>query len=127
MNWEYNILNDRNLLITRAMGKFSVASFKNMVVEFLSDKRWSPGMDCLVDHSVLDLSETQPADIRVAAEIHKRYDAQIGRGKIAVVFGGEAEFGLGRMYEGLLGSEVLATVRSFRTADEARQWLAGCS
>jgi hypothetical protein len=124
MDWEYNIVSGRNLLIVRATGKFSVASFEKMIVDIISDKRWSLGMDCLVDHSALDLSDTFYSDIKETAEIHKRYDSRIGRGKIAVVLGGEEDFGKSRMYVTLLGSDVHATVESFRTTDEARQWLA---
>jgi hypothetical protein len=124
MNWEYNIVDDRDLLIVRAAGKFSVASFENMILEIYSDKRWSPGMDCLIDFSALDVSETGFVDILTATNIHKRYDTQIGPGRVAVVLGGEIHFGLGRLYETLLGSNVLATVKSFRTTDDARQWLA---
>jgi hypothetical protein len=124
MNWEYNFVNDRNLLTLRATGKFSVASFEKMIIDILSDKRWLPGMDCLIDHSTLDLSETSSDHIKAAADIHKRYNAQVGQGRIAVVLGSEVDFGLGRMYEMFVESAVLATVRSFRTADEAREWLA---
>ena len=124
MNWEYNIVSGRNLLIVRAMGKFAVASFEKMIVDIISDKRWSPGMDCLIDHSALDLSGTFNSEIKEAAEIHKRYDSRIGHGRIAVVLGGEEDFDKSRMYVTLLGSDVHATVNSCRTTDEARQWLA---
>jgi len=124
MNWEHNILTVRNLLIVRATGKFSVASFENMILEIHSDKQWSPGMDCLIDYSALDVSETRYDDILNATSIHKKYDTQIGVGRVAVVLGGAVHFGLGLLYEKLLGSKVLATVKSFRTADDARQWLA---
>ncbi len=124
MDWEYNIVCGRNLLIVRATGKFSVASFEKMIIDIISDKCWAPGMDCLVDHSALDLSDTFYSDIKEAAEIHKRYDSRIGRGRIAVVLGGEEDFDKSRLYVTLLGSEVQATVNPFRTTDEARQWLA---
>ena len=124
MEWEYNFVTGRNLLIVRASGKFSVASFEKMIIEIASDKRWSPGMDCLLDHSALDLSDTFNSDIKEATELHKRYDSRIGHGRIAVVFGGEENFDKSLMYVTLLGSDVHATVNAFRTTDEARQWLA---
>ena len=124
MKWQYVILNDRNLISVRASGTFSAVSFENMIVDIQSDPRWVPGMDRLIDFSALDLSKTTPGEIRAAAEIHKRYDSRIGHGRVAVVFAGEADLGLGRMYESFLGPDVTATVKSFQTADDARQWLA---
>ena len=125
MDWEYVIVKDRNLISVRASGAFSPASFEDMIKDIQSDEQWQPGMDRLLDFCRLDFSKTTADDIRMAAEIHKKYDARIGYGRIAVVFGREADLGLGRMYESLLGKNVLATVKSFMTADEARQWLAG--
>ncbi len=113
------------MVITRATGIFSVGAFEEMLREILADSGWKPGMDCLVDHSMLDLSDTTTDDIRSAADIHKRYDTWIGNGKIAVVLGREADYELGLLYANFLGSDVLATVRAFGTPNEGRQWLAG--
>jgi hypothetical protein len=124
MNWEYNFVIGRNLLIVRATGKFSVASFEKMIIDSISDERWSPGMNCLVDHSALDLSGTYYSELKEAAEIHKKYDSRIGGGRIAVVMGGEENFDKSSMYVTLLESDVHATVKPFRTTDEARHWLA---
>jgi hypothetical protein len=95
-----------------------------MLREVLADSQWMPGLDCLVDHSMLDLTGTGPDEIRSSAELHKRYDSWIGNGRIAVVFGRQDDLDLGTLYATLLGNDVLATVRSFRSADEAREWLA---
>jgi hypothetical protein len=127
MDWEYKIMNERNLLVVRASGKFTVAAFEKMIMGVLSDNQWSPGMDCLMDHSALDLSETHSDEIQAAAEIHKRYDTWIGHGRVAMVLGSEKDFDKGRQYETLVETAVCATVKSFRTPDEARQWLAGCT
>lgn len=121
---EYVIVNARNFISVRGSGSFSTASFEEMIRGIQSDEQWQPSMDCLIDFSILDLTKTTSSDIKMAVEIHKKYDFRIGRCRIAVVFGREADFGLGRMYETFLGSDVLSTVKSFRTADEARQWLA---
>jgi hypothetical protein len=124
MKWEYIILTARNLISVRASGKFSAASFEEMIRDIQSNEQWQPSMDRLIDFSLLDLTETTYDDIKITAEIHKKYDSRIGRCRIAVVFGRESDLGLGRMYETLLGSDVLSTVKSFLTADEARHWLA---
>ncbi len=124
MNWEYVVLTNRNLISVRTTGKFSAASFEMMIKDIQTNEQWRPGMDRLIDFSSPDLTETTFNDIQMAAEIHKKYNSQIGKGRIAVVFGKQADIGLGRLYETLLGSDVLAIVKSFRTADEAHQWLA---
>ncbi len=124
MNWEYVILKDRNLISVRGSGKFSVASFEEMIRNIQSDVQWQPTLDRLIDFSMLDLTGTTSGDIRASAEIHRKYNTRIGCSRIAVVFGREADFGLGRLYESFLESDILSTVKSFRTADEARQWLA---
>jgi hypothetical protein len=124
MQWEYVILSHRNLISVRASGPFSPDSFEEMIKAIQSDEQWRPNMDRLVDLSSVDLSKTTAQDILATVEIHKRYDARIGFGRIAAVFGRETALGLGRMYEVTLGPHVRAKVRSFRTADEARHWLA---
>jgi hypothetical protein len=124
MNWEYNFVIGRNLLIVRAMGKFSVASFEEMIIDIISDERWSPGMNCLVDHSAMNLSGTYYIELKEAAEIHKKYDTRIGRGRIAVVLGGDEDFDKSSIFVMLLGFDVHGTVKPFRTTDEARHWLA---
>lgn len=123
MNWEYNFVSDRNLLTIRGTGNFSVDALEKMILEILSNERWSLGMDCLADYSKLDLSEAGYDSMTETARVHKKYDARIGQSRIAVILGSVADFGLGRMLEMLLGSDVLATVRAFRTGDEARRWL----
>lgn len=124
MKWEYVILSHRNLISVRASGPFSPAMFEAMIKAIQSDEQWRPNMDRLVDFTAVDLRQTTAQDILATVEVHKQYDSKIGRGRIAVVFGREENLGLGRMYEVSLGTCVLATVRSFRSADEARNWLA---
>jgi len=124
MNWEYLILGHRNLITVRASGPFSPASFEAMITAIQSDPEWRPHMDRLVDLSAVDFSQTTAQDILQTVEVHKRYDARIGRGRIAVVFGGEEDLGLGRTYEFSLGRSVQSTVKAFQTADEARDWMA---
>lgn len=124
MQWEYVILSHRNLISVRASGPFSPASFEEMIKAIQADEHWRPNMDRLVDFSAVDLRKTTAQDILMTVEVHKKYDSRIGHGRIAVVFGREENLGLGRMYEASLGGSVLATVRSFRSADDARQWLA---
>jgi hypothetical protein len=124
MQWDFVILSDRNLINVRAWGKFSAASFEGMINDIQSHEQWRTNMDRLFDFSGMDLTETTPDDISACAKIHMKYNSRIGHGRIAVVFRKEAAFGLGRLYETCLGSDVLATVKSFHTADEARHWLA---
>jgi hypothetical protein len=124
MKWEYLFLDHRNLISVRASGPFSPVAFEAMIKAIQADAQWRPNMDRLVDFSAVDLSQTTAQDIVTAVEIHQRFDTKIGHGRIAVVFGRETDLGLGRLYETSLGQCVLAKVRSFRTPDEARQWLA---
>lgn len=124
MDWEYVILTNRNLISIRAWATFSVAQFEEMIRDIQSHEQWQPTMDRLVDFTAVDLTETTANDIKMAAEIHKRYDPREGHGRIAVVFGKEESLGIGRMYENYLGADMRSTVKSFKTADEARQWLA---
>jgi predicted heme/steroid binding protein len=124
MDWEYNIARGRNLLIARGTGKFSATSFERMLFDILFSESWMPGMNALVDHSALDLSYTFNDEIKKATEIYKKYDSRIGRGRIALVLGREEDFDKSCLFVTLLGPDVLATVKSFQTTEEARQWLA---
>ena len=81
-------------------------------------------MDRIVDFSSVDLTKATAQDILQTVDIHKKYDSRMGSGRIAVVIGKEENIGLGRMYEMSLGPNVQAAVRTFRTADEARDWMA---
>lgn len=78
----------------------------------------------LWDFNEADLSNITTEEIRkIAKEVKKKSDIRAG-GKTALVFNGDLDFGLGRMYEAFAEIEgIKFESMSFQNIAEARKWL----
>jgi len=83
-----------------------------------------PTSNILWDLSSADTSELRTDDIQgIASFVKRRAHSRVG-GKTAIVAGGDLSFGLSRIYEAYAAMEgQQSEVRTFRSVDEAKQWL----
>lgn len=121
MTWTVD--DEGRFVVVRTSGDFSPDDHRRMVEDVVSRPFWTPGRDALFDHRTLVLEgEAFPA-ISKAADTHRRFDGEIGRGRAAIVMPSEDMFGVGRMFEELTGDAISARLRVFRDEAEAREWL----
>ena len=86
-----------------------------------ASSRGRPGSSLLNDHSELDFTGLTPADIRDISDLVSRLDEQHGFGPVAVVVPNAFAFGLARMGQTLVTTDVLG--RIFYSRDAAVEWL----
>jgi hypothetical protein len=89
--------------------------------EIVSDERFRSGLSLLSDHSALDFSGLTPADIRDISEIVSKLNAQHGFGPVAAVVPNVFAFGLARMGQNQLETDLRG--RIFYSREAAIEWL----
>ena len=114
-------------VVVRASGAFNLNEFMDGRERILGDPRFRPGMNVLVDHSLLDLSSASTEDVRTAAATAgRRYAGSEGPARIAIVAPQPVAFGLGRMWQALTADELADNSVVVGTVEEANAWLESC-
>lgn len=109
----------------RTEGQFSADGHLRMARDILGRPFWSPGRDVLFDHRALSFRGVRFSDIREAADNHRAHDREIGDGRAAIVMKDLADYGVGRMFDGVTADSVHARLRIFLDLEEAIAWLTG--
>jgi len=111
---------DADVVVTTS-GLADPADIRRFMGEMVSDGRFQPGSSVLNDHTALDFSGLTPTDIRDISDFVSRLDEQHRFGPFAVVVPNSFAFGLARMGQTLLKTEVLG--RIFYSREAAIEWL----
>lgn len=111
---------DADVVVTTS-GRADPAGIRRFLNEIVSDGRFQPGSSVINDHSALDFSGLTPADIRDISDLVSRLDEQHRFGPFAVVVPNTFAFGLARMGQTLLTTDVLG--RIFYSREAAIEWL----
>jgi hypothetical protein len=122
MEWRSSFRDDGILEIITS-GTFILNDFIEMCEELLSDERWKPGTNCLLDHRNLDLRKVDKTICYNATVIHKKHDEKIGKTKIAVIVRGMAGYGIIREAQGYIWKNVQSEIMPFFDSNEALEWL----
>lgn len=107
----------------RTSGTFDIGDHATMVRDIVSRPFWRPGRDTYFDHRALEWDGTGYVAMTVAASTHRTFDDRIGAGRAAILVGGAADYGIGRIFGALTEGGVLARIRVFTDADDAEAWL----
>jgi hypothetical protein len=108
-------------VVVTTSGRVDPAGIRRFLNEVVSDERFRSGSSLLNDHSALDFSGLTPADVRDISDLFSRLDEQHGFGPIAVVVPSPSAFGLARMGQTLVRTDVLG--RIFYSREAAIEWL----
>lgn len=111
---------DADIAVTTS-GRAETASMRRFLNEIVSDGRFRAGASLLTDHSALDFSGLTPADVRDISDLVSQLDELHGFGPIAVVVPSPSAFGLARMAQTLVTTDIRA--RIFYSREEALEWL----
>lgn len=123
MNWTIEYIKNPNFVKIVTEGDFSVSDHLEMIKDITSQNFWKPGMDTFFDNRKLEFNETTVELMKKVSENHKRYEAQIGGGKAAILMKSLEDYLRGRQFELLTSPQASAKLNIFLNEDEALKWL----
>ena len=115
---------DPSLVVCRTSGVASVKGYEELIRALSSSPKFGPSVKVLMDHTALDVSGLTASDMEEIASLRVRFTGESkARSALVVGPGSTLRYGLGRMFEGLLSSQVDFEIRVFKELDEALVWL----
>jgi len=117
MRFEIELLTTPPVLEVRAFGSGDVRAIAQLVTEIKAAPEFEPGMPILVDATGTDYLPTP----REAGTFPGLYRRELDGSRMAVLTTREAQYGIGRMVQMLMGRHGPFSV--FKRRDEALGWL----
>lgn len=115
---------DPSLVVCRPSGMALVKGYEEVLRALSSSPEFGPDVRVLMDLTTLDVSPLTAADIEELTNLRVRFAGESkARAAMVVGPGSSLKYGLGRMFEGHLASQVEFEVRVFEEFDEAMAWL----
>ena len=115
---------DPSLVVCRPSGVAVLEGYKEVLRALTSIPEFGPHVKVLMDLTALDVSSLTAADMEELASLRARIAGESkARAAMVVGPGSSLKFGLGRMFEGYLASQVEFEVRVFEKFDDAMAWL----
>lgn len=123
MEFELTWINP-SLVVCRPSGQAEVKGYEEVLRALTSNPDFGPHVSMLMDMRDLDVSMLKASDMEELASLRARI-AGDSKARAAIVAGSNAplRYGLGRMFEGFVASQVQFEVRVFEEYDEAVAWL----
>ncbi len=113
---------DKDLTVHRAEGKVLAADIISKIDEYYSGNTVSKKV--LWDFSGADASGIESDEVREIARLTRKYADIRKGGRTALVFSGDLEFGLGRMFTAFSRfEETPYEFGCFRSLEKAKEWL----
>lgn len=109
--------------MVKTVGSMSVEHIKAIVdreIEMISEY---PGSSIISDHSESDGKGLSTNDMWTLAKECVRLAPHLEENKAALVFKGDVEYGLGRMFQTILEMRVSFEIGVFRNVEDAKSWL----
>lgn len=123
MNWTLELIKQLNTVKITSDGIFDAADDLNLIENIISQKYWKPGMNMLLDHRQTEFNGTDIDLMRRVSDHHKKYKAQIGDGKMALLMKNLTDFARGRQFELLTEHDMKGEISVFMDEDKALEWL----
>jgi hypothetical protein len=115
---------DPTLVVCRTSGVGEVKGYEEFLRAVSSSPEFGPDVSVLMDLTALDISLLTVTDMEELVRLRVRFAAERkARSAIVVGKGSPLKYGLGRMFEGLLASQLAFEIRVFEELDEAMAWL----
>ncbi len=115
---------DPSLVVCRPSGVAEVKGYKAFLQALISSPEFGPGVKVLMDITALDVSSLTAADMEELASLRVGFAGERkARSAMVVGPGSPLRYGLGRMFEGYVSSQVGFETRVFEEFDEALAWL----
>ena len=120
---EHKVTWNDGCVVVKTHGVGTLEGLNAMMSSILGHEQWRPGGRLLVDHSEFDAGQLTLAGIRAVADAAARARDRVGPARIAHLVSRDLEFGLVRMWENFVERQWDASMRCFRSRDEAITWL----
>ncbi len=104
-------------------GEADMAVFNKLDVELIEHPKWKPGTNMLFDFRKLDMSKTHTRDLSTSTEFVATLSEKFGNGRLACVVAKTVDYGLARAWELMTADEVSFQTKTFRSLEEAQEWL----
>ncbi len=111
------------IVLLRPSGPLTVTAALGWADEIEEHPGYLPGLDAILDLSLVDASGVSGADIQRVVQGLRQVSAT-GPRRVAYVASGESNYGLLRMFTTLAGFRMPRDRGVFRSVDEALDWLA---
>lgn len=121
MEWELNFQDD-NILVVKCNGDFCDDDLRTLVEQFVSDQRWKPDMNIIIDFTGLVIDKINLDDIYSSLDIHREY-SNLHSGKLAVINKDYSGFGISSLYENISKGYIKSKYASFIRYADAIDWI----
>ena len=114
-----------SLVLCRMSGAVKAEDFVTLTEAIVSNPKYRPGMNRVIDLCDTDATSVTAADIELIADRVAVYANAIKTGCLALVVGvgSPLKFGLARMFEAYFESQVDGPISVFETLDAALAWI----
>ena len=121
MDWDVKFQGD-NILVLSVRGEFSSGRLRSMVEQLISNQRWRPEKNIIIDFRELIVDKINIDDIYSSLDIHRQFDGLIS-GKIAVINKDHSGHGLSSLYEEISRQYIKSKYASFISFEDAFEWI----
>ena len=123
MKWTIENVEPLNIVIIKAEGELIVGGHLEMFKDIISQDFWKPGKNILFDYRKFEFDGTDIPLIKRLSNHRRKYDAEIGDGKSALLMKSLADYARGRQIELMTTYEIQGDLRIFMEEDKAIEWL----
>lgn len=120
---QYTLSSDDGFLIAKTSGDADLLTLNAMVLEIVRHPQWTKHGQVLVDHSDLNSDTLSSEHLRKHVQRNASVRNHVGNARVALLVARTLEFGMVRMWEGLVSSNWDATTMCFTVREEAIAWL----
>lgn len=121
MDWKYNF-QDENILEVNCYNVFTTDDLSTMIEEFISDSRWTPDKNIIMDFRELNLENLSLDELYLSLDIHRQFDNKIF-GKVAVVHKSYSGYGISSLYEEISRGRINSKFATFISYEDAVKWI----
>ena len=119
----FDIFHVNGIFHTRLDGEPDASSLEAYYEKLTSHKEWNNSSKILSDETSMSYQKIKSADMQKLARITTSFKNKFKNSSIAVYVNSEYNFGMARMWQSYVDTELNAKVCIFRSYEAANSWL----
>jgi hypothetical protein len=124
MPTNYEIRPAERLIILRFVGELVAEDLIDILRRLYGDPQFDESFNCLIDNRASIRPFTRNDLERVYTEVQHPSRTSASRPRLAIAVGSEVQFGVSRMFQGLVKNMLNLDIAVFRDLEDAAQWIA---